>query len=205
MEKLILLVLVTFLYQINVFGQQEMTSTIKTVKSTSINLSNTSVEINSIASLSEKETDNRTTSTIAVTESVRVTTASSSTSDIPDYNSTTTVVDRKTTNEETNTTAVTVSVRVTTASSITSNIPDYNPSTAVDDRDSTNDHTIQTIHPFTKAVMIIVCITYFGLFLLCSVGVCVRKINAKPSHYSVVYSHPRNDRDDTVLLMENMY
>lgn len=167
-EELILLILLTFLYQINVFGQ-EMSSTIKMVESTSFDLSQTTVEVTSIASSSEKQTENGTT------------------------------------NEKTNTTRATETVSVTTGSNSSSNIPNYNSTTSVDDCDSTNDHTIQTMNPFTKVVMIIVCITYFGLFLLCTVGVCVRKINAMPPPYSVEFSHPKNDRDDTVLLMENMY
>lgn len=163
--ELFLLMLLSFLYQINVFGQ-EMNST-KMIESTSLSVTKTSVEITSIAS--EKQTE------------------------------------IETTNETASTTGATESVSVTTGSNSTSIFPDNNSTTPVYDRDSRDNHTTQTINPFTKVVMIIVCITYFGLFLLCTVGVCVRKINAKSPLYSVVYSNPKNNRDDTVLLVENMY
>lgn len=62
---------------------------------------------------------------------------------------------------------------------------------------------LTTISSLTKGLMITVCVSYFSLFILCVIRSWIKNFKTKP-FYTVLYSRLNNNRDDSILLMENM-
>lgn len=208
LKEVFLIVLLTYLLQTSVSCQGNGSSTSsKMYETTNPNEVSDTIQTTSNAILSDDQSANQTREyqTKVNNISEQPTSRLDSSTDIyvteKTIGSTSEVVDGKTYTTTTKT-PTTTAFTTTESDNDTTASENHTSTTSADDTDALTSQ-IQMMNTFTKAVIVIVCVCYFGAFLLCSIRVCVRRIKEK-APYAVYYSHLKNDRDDSGILMENM-